>query len=197
MHAGLDTHPNPCLAVRLDTAHAAAKAACQRRGKLRQRLPVGTELAGLRALVGDAETVLLEELPGHRPDFRRRTLGHDPAAITAALQAVVADVAGVGQRLRTRNLVLTLFFVGGGDVQRNRQQRIERLAVHPFGQLHGRRFAGAEVVVTAVAEIALRPPQPAAAGSVADNQGEGGQSSQSLHCVELLDQANTPVWRMA
>ena len=31
----------------------------------------------------------------------------------------------------------------------------------------------------------------------ADNQGEGGQSSQSLHCVELLDQANTPVWRMA
>ncbi|KAF1057484.1 MAG: hypothetical protein GAK45_02423 [Pseudomonas citronellolis] len=197
LHARLDAYANARFAARVDAGYAAAQTAGQRSGELRQRLPVGGEFAGLRFFAGEAEAVVLIELVRRGPDFGRRVLGDQPTRIAALLQAVVAGVSTVGQRQRARYIELTGLLVAVGDVHRDRQQRVEGLALQALGHLHRCGFMGIQIIGATVTEVTVFAPQPAAAGGVADNQGERSQTCQSLHAEVLLGQARMPVWRMA
>src|SRR5690606_5824277 len=111
------------------TAGSAGQALAEGCRQFVETLPGGVEFTGLRALFGDAEAVVLEELASHRPYFGWRVLGQHPAAAATALQAVVGDLGGTaGQRLRTRHFELAAGAIVG-DVTRDRQQRVKALDV--------------------------------------------------------------------
>src|SRR5207253_85762 len=144
LHARLDTNPHTGFAA---GGHSGtAQAFGHRGGKLVGMLPGGGELAGFRTLSIETETVILEELHGHWPDFSGWTLGHDPTRVSAFLQAVVAGLGHGRQRLWTRYYV---FALGGvvGHVTRDRQQRVETLGSADIRrQLHWRSLFRLQII---------------------------------------------------
>ncbi|MNP34222.1 hypothetical protein D3C76_1274980 [compost metagenome] len=150
-------------------------------------LPGRGEFAGLRTLFIQTETVVLEELNGHGPDFSRRILRQDGAGAAALLQGVGTGVSTRGQRLRPRNDV---FALGGviGHVARDRQQRIQTLGGTDIRwHLHRCSLLRFQVIATTVTEITFRAPDPSTATGAGDNQGKCGKSGHSLHALYFLN----------
>src|SRR5471032_3219057 len=187
LHTWLDAHTHASFGIGGNTA--CSQTLGDGRGKLVQTLPGSAELTGLRAIDSDTETVVLEVLVSHRPDFSRRTLSQDPVGITVFLQAEIARFGNHRQWLRTRYNVFALDgFIG--HVARDRQQWVKALAfLDASRQLHRCYLPGLQVIAAAVTEVAIRAPDPTATAGAGDNQGKCGKSGQSLHCV-ILPQLN-------
>ena len=184
-HARLDAHAHPHLVI--GVAHQAADTAAHGRRQVLRALPLGDELTGLRTLLGDAEAVVLEVGTRYRPDFRRRTLRHQPTRVAALLQAELVGLGRGTECLRTRYLEALRRLGAGRHVCRHRQQRIDALGVDIGRHLHRRGLARVQIVGGAVTEVTFVAPQPAAAAGTGDDQGKGGESSQSLHAQVFLD----------
>jgi hypothetical protein len=186
LHAGLDAHANTGFAV--GRCAGALQTRGQDTGQRIQALPRSGEFTDLRALLVDLETVVGEELIGHRPDFGRRALGQDPVGITAFLQGEVAGLGGHLQRQRARHFELGLGRGLVGDVARDRQQRIQALVGSDAGrQLHGCCLGRFQVIIATIAEVTVFAPEPPTTAGARNDQCKGGQASQSLHAVYFLN----------
>src|SRR5690606_20036969 len=181
LHTRFDAHAHAGFGIRGDAGDATAQTARHARGKLVETLPGGGELTDLRALVGNTETIVFEELTRQRPDFGRHTLGDDPTRIAAALQAELALIGPYLQALWARHFEFSRGRGGAGNLSRHRQQRIEALGLDVGRQLHRCSLARFQVVAAAITEVAIFTPEPAATAGAGDDQSKGGESGQSLH----------------
>src|SRR3546814_14067853 len=89
-------------------------------------------------------------------------------------------------RSRARHFVLARNASAVSNLLRNRQQRVEGAGLAIDCNLHRCGLTRREVITTAVTEISIIAPQPAAATGCRDHQGKGRKSGQSLHAYSFV-----------
>src|SRR5690606_38058061 len=152
--------------------------------KLVTRLPSRGELASLRTLFSNLESIVDEVLARRSPDLRRRTERNQPASLFRGLQAEFTGLVNYHQPLRPRHFI----FAGRthiGDMLGNRQQRLDQTQLAASRGLHGSDLMRLQIVAATVAKVSIFAPQPATAASSRDDQGKGRESGQSLHACSL------------